>query len=84
MVVAPVVAGTILGSIFPKAVARIKPLFGPLAIICLSFIVMGTMSKGTSTLIQQVSILLYLVVICLVQAVVGLSLGYFLPKYFRF
>jgi bile acid:Na+ symporter, BASS family len=84
MVVAPVVAGTILGSIIPKAVARIKPLFGPLAIICLSFIVMGTMSKGTSTLIQQVSILLYLVVICLVQAVAGLSLGYFLPKFFGF
>ena len=84
MVVAPVVAGTILGSILPKAVARIKPLFGPLAIICLSFIVMGTMSKGTSTLIQQFSILLYLVVICFVQAVVGLSLGYFLPKYFGF
>jgi BASS family bile acid:Na+ symporter len=84
MVVAPVVAGTILGSIIPKAVARIKPLFGPLAIICLSFIVMGTMSKGTSTLIQQVSILLYLVIICLVQAVAGLSLGYYLPKYFGF
>ena len=45
---------------------------------------MGTMSKGTSTLIQQVSILLYLVVICMVQAVAGLSLGYFLPKYFGF
>ncbi len=84
MVVAPVVAGTILGSIIPKAIAKIKPLFGPLAIICLSFIVMGTMSKGTSTLIQQVSILLYLVIICLVQAVAGLSLGYFLPKYFGF
>ncbi len=84
MVVAPVVAGTILGSIFPKTIVKIKPLFGPLAIICLSFIVMGTMSKGTSTLIQQVSILLYLVVICLVQAVAGLSLGYFVPKYFGF
>lgn len=84
IVVAPVVAGTILGSIFPKHVARIKPLFGPLAIICLSFIVMGTMSKGTSTLIQQVSILIYLVLICIVQAVAGLSLGYYLPKYFGF
>lgn len=84
MVVAPVVAGTILGSIFPKPVSRIKPAFGPLAILCLSFIVMGTMSRGTSTLIQQVSILLYLVVICIVQALAGLLLGYYLPKYFGF
>ena len=84
MVVVPVVAGSILGSIFPKPVAKIKPLLGPLAIVCLTFIVMGTMSKGTSTLIQQASILLYLVAICVVQAVAGLSLGYFLPKYFGF
>jgi BASS family bile acid:Na+ symporter len=84
MVVVPVVAGSILGSIIPKPVAKIKPLFGPLAIVCLSFIVMGTMSKGTSTLIQQAAILLYLVAICVVQAVAGLSLGYYLPKYFGF
>ena len=48
-VVVPVVAGTILGSIFPKPVSKIKPIFGPLAILCLTFIVMGTMSRGTST-----------------------------------
>jgi BASS family bile acid:Na+ symporter len=84
LVVAPVVAGTILGTIFPKPVSRIKPAFGPLAIICLTFIVMGTMSKGTSTLLQQISILLYLVAVCVVQAVAGLSLGYFLPKFFGF
>jgi BASS family bile acid:Na+ symporter len=82
MVVAPVVAGTILGSVFPKSTSRMRPAFGPIAIICLTFIVMGTMSKGTNTLIQQISILLYLVVICLVQAVAVLSLGYFLPKFF--
>jgi BASS family bile acid:Na+ symporter len=45
---------------------------------------MGTMSKGTSTLLQQISILLYLVAVCVVQAVAGLSLGYFLPKFFGF
>ena len=84
MVVAPVVAGTILGSVFPKSTSRMKPAFGPLAIICLAFIVMGTMSKGTSTLIQQISILPYLVAICLVQAVAGLSLGYFVAQVFRF
>lgn len=84
LVVAPVVAGTILGSIFVKSVNRIKPVFGPLAIICLSFIVMGTMSKGTSTLIQQFSVLLYLVVVCIVQAMAGLLLGYYLPKFFGF
>ena len=84
MVVAPVVAGTILGSVFPKFTSRMNPAFGPLTIICLAFIVMGTMSKGTSTLIQQISILPYLVAICLVQAVATLSLGYFAPKLFGF
>jgi len=84
MVVAPVLAGTVLGSIFPVSISRMKPAFGPLAIVCLTFIVMGTMSKGTSTLIQQISILLYLVVICLVKAVAGLWLGYFLPGLFGF
>lgn len=84
MVVAPVVAGTILGSVFPKSTSRMQPVFGPLAIVCLAFIVMGTMSKGTSTLIQQISILPYLVAICLVQAVAGLWLGYFVPRFFGF
>ncbi len=84
MVVVPVVAGTLLGSVFPKVVNKIKPAFAPLAIVCLTFIVMGTMSKGTSTLIQQFSILLYLVAVCLVQTVAGLALGYFLPKFFGF
>jgi bile acid:Na+ symporter, BASS family len=84
MVVAPVVAGTVLGSVFPKSASKLLPAFGPLAIICLTFIVMGTMSKGTSTLIQQISILPYLVAICLVQAVAGLWLGYFVPGFFGF
>jgi BASS family bile acid:Na+ symporter len=84
LVVAPVLAGSILGSLFPKPISKIKPLFGPLAIVCLAFIVMGTMSKGTSTLIKQFSVLLYLVAVCLVQAMAGLLLGYFVPKYFGF
>jgi len=84
LVVVPVLAGTILGSLFPKSVNKIKPVFGPLAVICLAFIVMGTMSKGTSTLIKQFSVLLYLVIICLIQAMAGLLLGYFLPKFFGF
>lgn len=83
-VVVPVAIGTILGYFFPKSVNKIKPVFGPLAVVCLTFIVMGTMSKGTSTLIKQLSILLYLVVICLVQTAAGLWLGYFVPKFFGF
>jgi BASS family bile acid:Na+ symporter len=84
LVVAPVLAGSIPGSIFPKSVNKIKPMFAPLAVVCLTFIVMGTMSKGTSTLIKQFSVLLYLVVVCLVHAMAGLLLGYFLPKFFGF
>ena len=84
MVVVPVVVGSIFGSIFQKSISKIKPALGPIAVICLAFIIMGTMSKGTSTLIKQFSILLYLVVVCVFQAVAGLFLGYFLPKYFGF
>ncbi len=84
LVVVPVLAGTILGSIFPKPITRIKPIFAPLAVVCLSFIVMGTMSKGTSTLIKQFSVLLYLVVACLILALAGLFLGFFVPRMFGF
>jgi len=84
IVICPVVAGTILGSLFPQFANRMKSASAPLAIICLTFIVMGTMSKGTSTLIQQLDILFYLVAVCLVQTVAVLLLGYFLPKFFGF
>ncbi|MGA2956952.1 MAG: bile acid:sodium symporter family protein [Thermodesulfobacteriota bacterium] len=84
MVVVPVVAGSILGSIFPKFVSKIKFSLGSISVICLTFIIMGTMSKGTSTLIKQLYILLYLVVVCVLQAMSGLLLGYFLPKLFGF
>jgi BASS family bile acid:Na+ symporter len=84
MVVVPVILGTIVGSIFPMLVSKLRPAFGPIAIVCLAFIVMGTMSKGTSKLIEQVSVLLYLLAACLVQTVAGLALGYYLPKYFGF
>jgi BASS family bile acid:Na+ symporter len=84
LVVVPVLAGSILGSIFPKSVNKVKPMFAALAVACLTFIVMGTMSKGTSTLIRQFSVLLYLVAVCLVHAMAGLLLGYFLPKFFGF
>lgn len=84
LVVIPVMAGTMLGSAFPKPINRIKPIFAPLAVLCLSFIVMGTMSKGTATLIKQFSVLVYLVIICLVQALAGLFLGFFVPKLFGF
>jgi len=84
MVVVPVIAGSILGSFFPRFINKMKPALGPVAVICLTFIIMGTMSKGTSTLIKQFSILLYLVVACVLKAVAGLSLGYLLPRYFGF
>jgi BASS family bile acid:Na+ symporter len=84
LVVVPVLVGTVLGSLFPKPVNRIKPIFAPLAVVCLSFIVMGTMSKGTSTLIKQFSVLLYLVVACLILTLAGLFIGFFVPKMFGF
>lgn len=84
MVIVPVAAGSILGSIFPGYVKRIMPALGPIAIICLGLVIMGSMAKGTSTLIKQLYILFYLFAACLIYGLIGLSIGYFLPKFFRF
>lgn len=84
MVIVPVATGSILGSIFTRQCARMKPTFAPIAIICLGLIMMGSMSKGTSVLLKQTYILLYLVPGCILFAVIGYSIGFFAPKLFGF
>lgn len=84
MVIIPVCLGSVLGIVFPKQCSKMKPAFSPIAVICLGFIMMGSMSKGTSVLLKQLYILLYLVPGCSLFAVVGYSIGFFIPKLFGF
>jgi BASS family bile acid:Na+ symporter len=84
MVIIPVTAGSILGSVFVRQCTRMRPTFAPLAIIFLGLIMMGSMSKGTGALLKQLYILLYLVPGCVLFAMVGYSLGFFIPKFFGF
>ncbi len=84
MVIIPVALGSILGSVFVKQCTRMRPTFAPLAIIFLGLIMMGSMSKGTGTLLKQLYILLYLVPGCVLFAIVGYSIGYYVPGFFGF
>ncbi len=84
MVIVPVASGSILGSVFVRQCTRMRPIFAPLAIIFLGLIMMGSMSKGTSVLLKQLYILLYLFPACVLLAMVGYSIGFFIPKLFGF
>jgi BASS family bile acid:Na+ symporter len=84
MVILPVASGSILGSIFVKQCTRMRPTFAPLAIIFLGLIMMGSMSKGTNVLLKQLYILLYLVPACVLFAMVGYSIGFYIPGLFGF
>jgi BASS family bile acid:Na+ symporter len=81
MVVIPIAAGSILGAVLPKQIARIKPVLAPIAIISLSCVMMSTMSKGTGTLIAHSRILPYLVIALALLGLIGMSAGYFGTKY---
>ena len=84
MVILPVGVGSLLGSVFVKQLSRIKPALGPIAVLCLGMIMMGSMSKGTSTILKQLYILPYLAGGCVLFSVVTYILGYFLPKFAGF
>ena len=84
IVLAPVVLGSLLGSIFVKQLARFKPALGPCAVIALGFIMMGTMSKGAATLIKHLYVLPYLAVGVGVFVLVGYAIGWFAPKHLGF
>jgi BASS family bile acid:Na+ symporter len=84
MVIVPVALGTILGSAFVRQLNRIKPALGPIAVICLGMIMMGSMSRGTSTVLKQLYILPYLAGGCVLFAIVTYALGFYLPKFAGF
>jgi BASS family bile acid:Na+ symporter len=84
MVILPVALGTILGSVFVRRLNGIKPALGPIAVICLGMIMMGSMSRGTSTVLKQLYILPYLAAGCVLFAIVTYALGFYLPKFAGF
>lgn len=84
IVLAPVVLASIFGTLFPRVVAKIKPLLGPLAVISLACVLMGTISKGAATILENLNVLPAVLVACVIQGLAGLSLGYYLPRYLGF
>ncbi len=84
IILVPVVVGTIVGSRIPKLVKKLKPLLLAISVVCLGLIIMTNIAKGTSTLLKQLWIIPLLAVVCLIQGLAGLSLGYTVPKFFGF
>ncbi|ASR36551.1 hypothetical protein BAY61_17835 [Prauserella marina] len=83
-VLAPVVLASVFGALFPRFVVKIKPVLGPLAVVSLACVLMGTISKGAETILANLNVLPYVLVACVIQGLAGLTLGYYLPKYLGF
>jgi BASS family bile acid:Na+ symporter len=83
-VLVPVVAASLVGIIAPKLVERLKPFLPTVAVLTLAFVLMGTVSKGTATILANPGVMGYVVAACVVYGCIGLSLGYFLPKFVGF
>lgn len=83
-VLAPVVAASIVGMFFPRLVEKIKPALPAVAVLSLACVLMGTVSKGTATILANLGVIGFVVIACLVHGVLGLTLGYVLPKYLGF
>ncbi len=81
-VLAPVVIASIVGVLAPKFVERIKPALPAIAVLSLACVLMGTVSKGAATILTNLSIMGYVIAACIVHGLIGMLLGYFLPKYF--
>jgi BASS family bile acid:Na+ symporter len=84
MVLAPVILGSIVGGIYPEQVKKIKPALGAIAVLCLSFIMLANISKGTATLLKTLWIIPWMLGACAVQTVAVLCAGFYIPKLFRF
>lgn len=84
VILIPVVFGTIVGSQLPDLVKRLKPLLGAISVVCLGLMMVGTISKGTAVLLTHLWVLPVLAVACIIQGLAGLSIGFYLPKFFGF
>lgn len=83
-VLIPVLAGSMVGAVWPQIVKGLKPVLTAISVICLALIIMGNISKGTATLLRQLWILPLLITVCVVYGTAGLCAGYFGSKLFGF
>ena len=84
MVLAPVIIGSIVGSLYPQWAKRYRMGFGGIAVVCLALIMLSNISKGAGALLKDLWILPWMVGACAVQAVFVLYAGYLVPKYMGF
>ncbi len=84
VVLVPVIAGTILGARWPDLVRRLKAALCAIAVVLLAMLMAGTISRGTQALLQHVVVLPILAIACLCQGLIGLSIGFYVPKFFGF
>ncbi len=83
-VLAPVVIASIVGILIPRVIERIKPTLPAIAVLSLAFVLMGTMSKGASTILGNLGVVWIVVIACLAHGTLGMTLGYYVPKFFGF
>jgi bile acid:Na+ symporter, BASS family len=83
-VLAPVVVATIVGILFPRLVERIKPVLPAIAVLSLACVLMGTVSKGTATILSNPGVIGFVIAACVIHGLIGLTLGYVVPKYLGF
>lgn len=82
-VLAPVLVASAVGMLIPRVVLKCMPYFQPIAVVSLALVLMGTVSKGTSTILENLGVILVVLVAAIVHGLLGLSIGYFLPAAFR-
>jgi BASS family bile acid:Na+ symporter len=81
-VLAPVVIASIAGILMPKLVERVKPFLSPIAVLSLACVLMGTISKGTTTILGNLNVIPYVLAACLIHGLLGLTIGYVGPRFF--
>jgi BASS family bile acid:Na+ symporter len=84
MVIIPVALGSVIRLLFTKQCERMKPVFAPVAVVCVGLLMMGTMANGAATLLRQMYVLLYLVPVCIIFATLAYVIGFFVPLLFGF
>lgn len=80
-VLAPVVVATVVGILIPRVVERIKPALPAVAVLSLACVLMGTISRGTATILSMPGVIGFVIAACVIHGMLGLTLGYTLPKY---
>lgn len=83
-VLAPVLVATVVGILVPRLVERIKPVLPAVAVLSLACVLMGTISRGTATILSSPGVIGFVLAACLIHGMLGLTLGYAVPKFLGF